>query len=70
MLLWSVEALPRCCVALPRVPEIYLPCIRGHCAALESPKHQHTSFTLYSPAGKETGKEGLRNHIKHTEMWV
>lgn len=61
----SVEAL-HCCVALPRASEIYFRSIRRHCTAL-GPKAS-TYFTPYSPAAKETGKEGSSHHFKHPEM--
>lgn len=60
----------RCCVALPRAPEIYLPCIRGHCAALGS-QNINTLYLLQpSREGGGEGRKGPRNHIKHTEMGV
>lgn len=68
MLLWSAEALPRCCVALPRAPEIYLPCIRGHCAALGS---QNINTLYLLQPSREGDGEGRKapGTILSTQKW-
>ena len=78
MLLWSVEALLRCCGVGKPCYTAMLPFpgplrfIPGHSWAPRSTEvlmHQHT-LPFTAQQGRRRGKEGSRNHIKHPETGV